>query len=359
MIATDFTIPKFVKFDDASTDRFARIVVEPFERGYGTTVGNALRRVLLASLEGSAVTAIRIEGVHHEFSAIPGIQEDVTDVVLNLKKCQIRLKRDESLIFSFVHKGPGDITVGDIFKDQPIDVFNPDHVVCTATTKSAKLEMEIKVARGRGYIPAEEFELEHAPLGTIYLDASFSPVGKVNFQVEDARVGQTTDFDRLILEIWTNGSITPTAALEEASQLLIDHLRIFVKHDTEGAAAGGELGLEDPEFVRMLSRPIDDLELSVRAANCLKAASIRTVGALVVREESEMLQFHNFGKKSLDEIKSLLDVMGLHLGMKFSPALMKELTAAAPVQTGQDEVETEEEFDEETADEDIDGSEED
>lgn len=258
-----------------------------------------------------------------------------------------------------MHKGPGDITVADIFKNQPIDVFNPDFVICTATTKSAKIEMEIKVAKGRGYIPAEEFELEHAPLGTIYLDANFSPVSKVNFQVEDARVGQTTDFDRLILEIWTNGSITPTLALEEASQLLIDHLRIFVRHDAEGSAAGGELGAEDPEFVRLLMRPIDELELSVRAANCLKAASIRTVGALVVRQESEMLQFHNFGKKSLDEIKALLETMGLHLGMKVSPALLKELNAAGPVEAEEEIEEETEEYEEEADDEDIDGSEED
>lgn len=305
MIAPEFTIPKYVKFEQGSNERYARVVVEPFERGYGTTVGNSLRRVLLASLQGSAVTAIRIEGVSHEFSAIPGVQEDVTDVVLNLKKCQIRLNRKESLIYSFSHRGQGPITVAELFKGQDIDVFNPDHVVFTATTKTAKIDLEIKVANGRGYVTSEHFELEHAPLGTIYLDANFSPVSKVNFQVEDARVGQMTDYDRLILDIWTNGSITPEKALEEASNLLIDHLKIFVKQDREdGGLSGGEGG-EDPELVRMLSRSVDELELSVRAANCLKAANIRTIGQLVVREESEMLQFHNFGKKSLDEIKSI------------------------------------------------------
>ena len=278
MIANDFTIPQFVKFDDGSDDRSARIVVEPFERGYGTTVGNSLRRVLLSSLEGSAVTAIRIEGVHHEFSAVPGVHQDVTDIVLNLKKCQIRLNRSEPLIFAFSHSGIGDITAGMMFADQDIDVFNPDHVIMTATSKTTKIDMEIKVARGRGLVTAEHFELEHAPLGTIYLDAIFSPVTKVNFQVEDARVGQMTDFDRLILEIWTNGSIPPEKALEEASQLLIDHLRIFVKQDQPDEQANGAGGPEDPELMRMLSGSVDELELSVRASNCLKAASIRTIG---------------------------------------------------------------------------------
>lgn len=316
MIDKNFTIPKYVKLGQGASNQYARIVVEPFERGYGTTVGNSLRRVLLASLKGSAVTAIRIEGINHEFSAIPGVKEDVTDVVLNLKKCQILLNRAESLIFSFAHKGQAEVTAADVFKGQPIDVFNPDYVVFRATTKSAKVEMEIKVADGRGYVVAEHFELEHAPLGTIYLDANFSPVTKVNFQVEDARVGQTTDYDRLILDIWTDGSITPEKALEEASGLLIDHLRIFVKQEKEGQEDFMPAGAEDPELMRTLARSVDELELSVRAANCLKAANIRTIGHLVARTESDMLGFHNFGKKSLDEIRTILTSMGLSLGLK-------------------------------------------
>jgi len=316
MIARGFTIPQFVKFEEGATDRYARINVEPFERGYGTTVGNSLRRVMLASLEGSAVTAIRIDGVSHEFSAIPGVQEDVTDVVLNLKRCQIRLNRQDSLIFSFAHTGMGAVTAAEMFGEQDIDVFNPEHVVFTATSKNTKISMEIKVANGRGYITAEHFELEHAPLGTVYLDANFSPVAKVNFQVEDARVGQMTDYDRLILDIWTNGSISPEKALEEASALLIDHLRIFVKQETEGSLAAMDAGVEDPELLRKLGRSVEELELSVRAANCLKAANIRTLADLVCRDEHEMLQFHNFGKKSLDEIKATLETMGLSLGMK-------------------------------------------
>ena len=315
MIANEFTIPRYVKFDEDTADSCASITVEPFERGYGTTVGNALRRVLLASLEGTAVTAIRIEGISNEFSAIPGVREDVTALVLNLKRVRIRLNQEESLIFTFTHKGAGDVTVSDLFAGQDVDVFNPDDVLLHATSKSTKIQMEVKVAKGRGYVTSEHFELEHAPLGTIYLDANFSPVSKVNFQVEDARVGQTTDYDRLLLDIWTNGSITPEKALEEAAGLFISHLRIFVKQEQEGLDGETAGETEDPELIRTLSRPVEELELSVRSANCLKAAEITTIGDLVSRKESEMLQFHNFGKKSLDEIISLLEVLGLSLGM--------------------------------------------
>ncbi len=329
MIAKDFIIPKFAKLDDGADERFARIVVEPFERGYGVTVGNALRRVLLASLEGSAVTAIRIENVPHEFAAIPGFNEDVTDVVLNLKRCQLRLNRTEPLIFSYAYKGEGPVTAADLFKDTEVDVFNPDHVVITGASKTAELEMEVKVARGRGFITAENFELEHAPLGTIYLDANFSPVSKVNFEVEDARVGQQTDYDRLLLDIWTNGSITPEKALEEAAELLIEHLRIFVKQQQEDKGGDGDGEPEDPEWARTMARPVEELELSVRAANCLKAANIRTIGELVARDEREMLQFHNFGKKSLDEIKAILEAMGLSFGMKGGSAPQPAVVGAA------------------------------
>ncbi|MCL4215640.1 MAG: DNA-directed RNA polymerase subunit alpha [Candidatus Hydrogenedentes bacterium] len=330
MIAKEFVIPQFVKVEDGATDRFARFNVEPFERGYGTTIGNSLRRVLLASLEGSAVTAIRIEGNQHEFSAIPDVQEDVTDVVLNFKRCQISLNKEEPLIFSFKHKGEGPITAGDIFQGAGVDIFNPEMVVMTATS-NAEIEMEIKVQRGRGYLTADHFEREHAPLGTVYLDANFSPVTKVNFLVEDARVGQRTDYDRLLLDVWTNGSLSPEMAVQEASELIIEHLRIFVRQDQEDKPDGPGAD-EDPVLKRKLARPVEDLELSVRAANCLKAANIRTIGDLVVRSESEMLQFHNFGKKSLDEIKVLLDQMGFHLGMKSGAAAARVEAPAAEVE---------------------------
>ncbi len=316
MLAENFQIPKWVKIEDGATEKYARFAVEPFERGYGTTVGNSLRRVLLASLSGAAVTAVRIEGVQHEFSAIPGVEEDMTDLVLNFKKCDLSITEGESLIFSYTFKGKGDCTAGDVFKaDDKVICHNPDHVLFTSTSDSTELEMEIKVAKGRGYVTADKFELEHAPLGTIYLDASFSPVTKVNFAVEDARVGQTTDYDRLLLDVWTNGSINPEDAVREAADLLIDHLRIFSQQKTQEESQAEEGSGEDSEFQRMLARPVDELELSVRAANCLKAAEIKTIRDLVQRTESEMLSFHNFGKKSLDEIKSILDSMGLELGM--------------------------------------------
>lgn len=341
MIAQDFVIPKFVKIDDGATGQYARYTVEAFERGYGTTIGNSLRRVLLASLEGSAVTAIRIEGIQHEFSAIPGVKEDVTDVVLNFKKSQLRLNRQEPIIFTFKHKGQGEVTAGEVFKDQDIEVYNPEHVIFTCTNASSTIEMEIKVARGRGYQTADHFELEHAAIGTIYLDANFSPVARVNFSVEDARVGQRTDYDRLIMEIWTNGSITPETALEEAAALLMDHLKIFVHQRQEDDASGGSGGPEDPEMARTLGRPVEELELSVRAANCLKAANIRTIGDLVARNESEMLQFHNFGKKSLDEIKAILESLGLSLGMNVGVAATVP-AVVAPVETDDDEEDYEE-----------------
>lgn len=331
MIYKEFVLPKSVKITEGATDQYARFVVEPFERGYGTTMGNALRRVLLASLEGAAVTAIKIEGINHEFSAIPGVKEDVTDVVLNFKRCQLRLNSEQAEIITFKHKGSGPVTAGMIFDGPKIDVLNPDHVVYTATSSSHAIDMKVKVARGRGYKTAEHFELEHAEIGTIYLDASFSPVTRVNFQVEDARVGQHTDYDRLILDVWTNGSIRPEKAVEEAANLLIDHLKILVHQRREESELEAIAGADDPELARQLNRPVEELELSVRAANCLKAANIRTIGELVSRTEAEMLQFHNFGKKSLDEIKALLEGMGLSLGMNVGipvPAAVPSVEAA-------------------------------
>jgi len=329
MIAKEFVTPKWVKIEDGATDRYARFTVEPFERGYGTTIGNSLRRVLLASLDGSAVTAIRIENIQHEFSAIPGVKEDVTEVVLNFKQCQLRLNREEPIIFSFSHKGVGEVTAAAVFKSVDVDVLNPKHVVFTSTSKSTVIDMEIKVARGRGYLTAENFELEHAPLGTIYLDANFSPVTKVNFMVEDARVGQMTDYDRLLLDVWTNGSISPENAVQEAAELIIEHLRIFVQPEAETNKDAARSKVEDEELVKKLSRPVEELELSVRAAHCLKAANIRVLADLVVRTESEMLLFPNFGKKSLDEIKVIIETMNLSLGMELPSSLTDAIKTQA------------------------------
>ncbi|MCK5862347.1 MAG: DNA-directed RNA polymerase subunit alpha [Candidatus Hydrogenedentes bacterium] len=316
----DFTIPKIYHIEEGADNYYARVVAEPFERGYGTTIGNSLRRVLLASLDGSAVTAIRFEDVPHEFSAIPGVFEDTTDVVLNLKRCRIRLNEGESIIFTFVHKGEGEVTAEDLFKEQDIDVFNPDMVIFTAVNKDTEVTMEIKVARGRGYKTAEEFEFGHAPLGTIYLDANFSPVTKVNFQIQDARVGKMTDYDRLLLDVWTDGSIAPDDAVRRAASLLIQHFDIFSKTlDTEEPDLD-EVVEENSEMMRLYAKPVEELELSARSANCLKAAKIDDVGELLSFTESEMMQFQNFGKKSLDEIKAILETLGLTLGMRSATA---------------------------------------
>lgn len=319
MISEEFVIPQWVIIEEGATPTFARFAVQPFERGYGTTVGNSMRRVLLASLSGAAVTAVRVEGIQHEFSAIPGVAEDMTEVILNFKQCKLKLSEEKSIIFSFSHKGVGQVTAGDLFSgEKTIECFNPELVIFNSSNKTAKIDMEIKVASGRGYVTSDQFELEHAPLGTIYIDASFSPVSKVNFLVEDARVGKTTDYDRLLLDVWTNGAISPEAAVQEAADLMIEHLKIFSQQKTPEQEVESVTSAEDPELVRKLQRPVEELELSVRAANCLKAANIKTIRELVVRNETEMLGFHNFGKKSLDEIKAILETMGLELGMKLS-----------------------------------------
>lgn len=344
MITDEFVIPKWVKIEKGSTEKYARFSIEPFERGYGTTVGNSMRRVLLASLPGAAVTAIRVENIQHEFSAIPGIEEDMTDVVLNFKKCDLSLKEGDSFIFSFSINGKGEATAGDVFAGQDnIVCHNPEHVLFTSTNKSTSIEMEIKVARGRGYVTSDKFELEHAPLGTIYLDASFSPVSKVNFEVEDARVGQRTDYDRLLMDVWTNGSITPEQAVREAADLLIDHLKIFSQQKTQEEEAAEAAAADDPGMMKTLARPVEELELSVRAANCLKAADISTIGELVGRSEAEMLGFHNFGKKSLDEIKVILETMGLSLGMNLGDNGHQDAPEGKAAAEIEAEIETEDE----------------
>jgi DNA-directed RNA polymerase subunit alpha len=315
MAGKEFIIPKHVRVQEGSTEKYARITVEPFMRGYATTVGNSLRRVLLSSLEGSAVTAVRFEGVPHEFSAIPGIHEDATDIVLNLKRLHIRLNQKEPLIFTFTRKGEGTVTAEDLFRDQNVDVFNPDFVLFHMVNKSAQISMEIKVARGRGFVTAQHFELEHAPLGTIYMDANFSPVIKVNFQVEDARVGQVTDYERLILDIWTNGSITPEQALEEAAGLLMEHFRIFASPDYAGPDGTSEGDEKSEELRKLLTISVEELDLDSRTANVLKAAKIKTLGELVTRREQELLRFRNFGKESLKKLEKELERRKLSLGM--------------------------------------------
>ncbi|GAB4351514.1 MAG: DNA-directed RNA polymerase subunit alpha [Candidatus Abyssubacteria bacterium] len=309
-------MPKWEKDEDVSTETYGRFVVEPLERGFGMTVGNSLRRVLLSSLEGDAITSVRIEGIQQEFSPIPGAIEDVTDVVLNLKSVRLKLHGlAETKTIQLRAAGKKEITAADLAVDEDIEILNPDQHILTLN-QGANLVMEIEIGRGRGYVPAEQNKRPDQPIGTISVDSIFSPVEKVNFLVENARVGQMTDYDRLILEIWTNGSIAPEDALGAAARLLIRHYNIFVKGELEPDSFGGPRGEDTEELRKYLDKSVNELELSVRAANCLRAADIKTIGELVQKTEPEMLKFRNFGKKSLEEIRNVLHGMGLRFGMK-------------------------------------------
>jgi len=320
-LGRDFAIPKRLACDEeTATDLYGKFIAEPFERGYGMTVGNSLRRVLLSSIEGAAVTSIKIDGVLHEFSAIPGVLEDVTQIVLNIKQVVLRAhtRQPKTLVIEKDKKGP--VTAGDFEGDDTVEVINPDLHLCTLT-KTGKFRMEVQVSRGRGYVPAEKHKKEGQPIGIIPVDALFSPVSRVNFSVEDTRVGQVTDYDRLNLEVWTNGAMSPKDALLYASNILQRHLDLFVNYGTlpdepeeEAPAAVNE------ELQEKLKTQIGELELSVRAANCLREAEIRTIGDLVQKSSQELLKYRNFGKKSLVEIEDLLKGMGLSLGMSSESA---------------------------------------
>ncbi len=304
----ELTKPK-VEYAELS-DTYARLVVEPLERGFGVTVGNALRRVLLSSITGAAVTSVKIEGVLHEFSTIPGVVEDVTQILLNLKELTLRLHTDKPKLLRLEAKGKREVTAADIQPDPEVEILNPDLVIATLDRKDARLAMEIVVERGKGYVPAEKHRKSEHVIGVIPVDSIFSPVQKVNYTVEDTRVGAGAELERLVLEVWTNGVVRPDEAIAEASRLLIDHFRL-VGGITEGEAASA--GATDPEMARLLQTPIEELELSVRPYNCLKRAGIHTIGDLVQRTEEEIANVKNFGRKSLEEVTEKLAALGLSL----------------------------------------------
>ena len=307
--------PKSLQADkDTLTATYGKFTAEPFERGFGTTLGNALRRVLLSSLQGAAISSVRIKGVLHEFSTIPGVTEDVTDIILNLKGVLIKLDGDGSRNVRIVKKGAGVIKAGDIATDSHVRILNPDHHIATCG-KEADVEMEMVVAMGKGYVAAERNRDERAPVGTIPVDALFSPIQRVNFTVSNARVENVTDYDKLVIEIWTDGSVKPDDALAYAAKIIKDQVQLFINFEEGVAAIGSGPGesIEPPNA--NLYRPVEELELSVRSANCLKNANIRLIGELVQRSEAEMLKTQNFGRKSLNEIKDILAEMGLGLGM--------------------------------------------
>ena len=308
--------PKRLEVDEKSlTPTYGKFFGEPFERGFGTTIGNALRRVLLSSLQGAAVVALRVKGVLHEFSTIPGVTEDVTDIVLNLK--EVRVKLHDGAIEETARiqaRGERTVTAADIQAGPRVEILNPHQHIATLA-KDAELDAELVIRMGRGYVAAERNKREEDPAGTVPLDATFSPIVKVNFTVTNARVGQRTDYDRLVLEVHTDGSIRPEDAVAQAARLFQQQLGIFVNFEEEPAAPVGEEGREIP-LNEHLFRPVDDLELSVRSANCLQNADLKYIGELVQKSEQEMLKTKNFGRKSLNEIKEFLHEMGLSLGMR-------------------------------------------
>jgi len=317
-------LPARIEWDaDTLTDRYGKLLAEPFERGYGTTVGNSLRRVLLSSLEGSAVTSVKIEGVLHEFSTIPGVVEDVTDIILNIKRLVVRSESDEPKIIRIDATKKGTVTGADIITDGTVEVINKDHVVATLS-EDTKFRVEMTVMRGRGYITAEENTGGQAVIGTIPVDSIFSPVLRVRYSTENTRVGQRTNYDRLVMEIWTNGTITPELAVVEAAKILRKHLNVFIHYFEAGEEIQEEPAVDvieerksglPPELVEKLSMSIDDLDLSVRSRNCLEAVHMRTVGDLVTKSGAELLKVRNFGKTSLAEVEGKLAELGLSLGM--------------------------------------------
>ena len=318
-----FQKPKRLEIDtETLTSTYGKFYAQPFERGFGTTIGNALRRVLLSSIEGAAITAVKIEGVLHEFSSLPGVVEDVTDIILNLKQIPIKMHTTEEKILTIDVERKGKVTAADLQGDSTIEILEPDAPIATLS-ENGRLQMELRVSTGRGYVSADKNFDDDMGIGYIPIDSVHSPVRRVNYHVEAARIGQATDYDRLVLEVWTNGTISPTDAVGLAATLLRDHLTIFVNAEHETALEGAGEGELPENLAEYLNKSVDELELSVRSANCLKNAGIRTIRDLVQRTEKDMLETKNFGRKSLNEIKDILRPMGLSLGMELEPVEAK------------------------------------
>lgn len=319
-------MPKRLTKDESSaTETYAKFVAEPFETGYGHTIGNSLRRVLLSSLEGAAISSIKIDGAMHEFATVDGVVEDVTDIVLNLKKVLFKMHTRETQTLLLSVNKDGAVTAGDIQLNQNVELVNPKQHICTLDKKK-KFEMELEIKIGRGFCPGDENKKPDQAIGVIAIDSLFSPVTRVKYAVENARVGQRTDYDRLILEIWTDGRISPDDALTQSSAILQHHLDVFVGYDknaVEFEEAETKQDDEKSKLRKLLNMSVNEIELSVRAANCLNNANITTVGQLAMKTEQEMLKYRNFGKKSLNEIKEKLTALGLGLGMNIDASLLE------------------------------------
>jgi DNA-directed RNA polymerase subunit alpha len=326
MLWKGFQRPKCLEVEqDTLTTTFGRFYAQPFERGFGTTIGNALRRILLSSVEGAAVTAVKIEGVLHEFSSIPGVVEDTTDIILNLKRIPFRIHSDHPETLTLAAEGPGTIKAGDIQVTWNVEVLDPELPIATLS-EEGKISMEMRLKKGRGYVTADQNFDEDLGIGYIPLDSVHSPVRKVNYLVEDARLGQKTDYDKLILEVWTNGAVAPQDAIATAAKLLKDHMAIFINFEEAPEEELDFPTTEDERLMEQMSRSVDELELSVRSYNCLKNANIKTIGDLVTKTEAEMLKTKNFGRKSLNEIKDILAEMNLSLGMDVDLTKIKTRT---------------------------------
>jgi len=320
----NFELPSKVQADGEVTPEFGRFIIEPFERGFGHTIGNGLRRVLLSSIEGSAVTSVKIDGAEHEFASLEGVYEDVTDIILNLKKLRVRFDGADRITCRIHKSGKGAVTGADLEVEGDAEIVNPQLHIATLTL-DREIEIELVIARGRGYVPSEENRSEEQPLGTIPVDSIYSPVHRVRYAVEATRVGKFTNYDRLVLEIWTDGTVTPELALVEAAKIYRKHLNPFVLYGTERPSApmAGDptqseynpQNREDDELRKILDRPLSDLELSVRARNCLDSANLQTLRDLVTMAESDVMKLKNLGKTSLTEIKTRLAEKGLSLGM--------------------------------------------
>jgi DNA-directed RNA polymerase subunit alpha len=326
MLWKDFQRPKRLEFNpETISGTYGQFHAQPFERGFGTTIGNAMRRVLLSSIEGAAITAVRIEGVLHEFTSIPGVVEDATDLILNLKQVPLKMTVDHPETITLRVEGAGEIKAGDIETNPNVQILDPSIHLATLQ-EEGRLNIEMRVRPGRGYVSADRNFEPDLPVGYIPVDSVHSPVKKVNYTVEDARLGQTTDYDKLTLDVWTNGALRPQDAVALASKLIKDHLTIFINFEETHEAQEKEIDKEREKLNENLNRSVEELELSVRSYNCLKNAEIRTIRDLVQRTEAEMLKTKNFGRKSLNEIKEILAEMGLSLGMKVDePAQMQTL----------------------------------
>ena len=321
--------PKRLEFDKKNkSEYYGKLSAGPFERGYGVTIGNSLRRMLLSSIEGAAIVAVKFEGIFHEFSSIPGVVEDVTEIILNLKQVNLKLTGEADSKRVYIKaSSAGTICAKDITVDPDIEVLNPDLPILTID-QSAEVEIEMIVRKGRGYVPADRHNIENESVQMIPVDSSFSPIEKITYHIENTRVGQSTDYDSLVMELWTNGGITPEDAVAHAAKIVKDHMQIFINFDEEPEPVQPQVDEKKQKILTNMAKCVEELELSVRSYNCLKNANIQTIAELVQKTDGEMLKTRNFGRKSLNEIKEILEDMGLHLGMKVDEDDLKQIIQA-------------------------------